>query len=150
MTNFKPICAQTIERDVIGSSGDHYISAVAQLSWTVGEVSTEYLQTGSHQMTQGFHQPYIDVTGIENAPFGSSISIYPNPATEGIYIDYSDDYRLSLVSLYGVGGNLISKKAIVGSGKEFLDMTNLDTGVYLLVLEGVNSERLTYKVLKNK
>jgi hypothetical protein len=33
--------AQSIERDVVASSGDHFEGANASISWTLGEIATE-------------------------------------------------------------------------------------------------------------
>jgi len=58
--------AQSIHREVIASSGDHFVGANASISWTLGEIATETLTDGNYILTQGFHQPYgIVIHGID-------------------------------------------------------------------------------------
>ena len=49
--------AQSIERDVVASSGDYFENANGSLSWTLGELATETYISGNAILTQGFQQP---------------------------------------------------------------------------------------------
>jgi len=58
--------AQSIDRDVISSAGDHFQGPNSSLSWTLGEIATETLTDGNIILTQGFQQPYgIVIHGID-------------------------------------------------------------------------------------
>ncbi len=58
--------AQSIERDVVSSSGDYFEGPSASLSWTLGEIATETYTAGNIILTQGFQQPYgIVIHGID-------------------------------------------------------------------------------------
>ena len=58
--------AQTIDRQVIASSGDYFEGTNSSISWTVGEIATETLTDGNYILTQGFHQPFgIVIHGID-------------------------------------------------------------------------------------
>lgn len=54
--------AQSLERQVIGSSGTSFSNATAQLDFTVGELAVSTLSNGSNDLTQGFHQTNLQVT----------------------------------------------------------------------------------------
>lgn len=56
--------AQSIERDVVSTSGDYFEGTNASLSWTLGEISTETYSAAGVTLTQGFHQPSIFIHGI--------------------------------------------------------------------------------------
>jgi len=84
------ICsAQSIERDVVASSGDYYEGANISLSWTLGEIAVETYDNGSNILTQGFQQPgitlriYVDLIAFLEGPFnGSDMDVTLN--SEGV------------------------------------------------------------------
>lgn len=58
--------AQSIDRNVVASSGDYFEGPSSSISWTLGEIATETLTDGNFIITQGFHQPYgIVIHGID-------------------------------------------------------------------------------------
>ena len=73
------ICsAQSIERDVVASSGDYFEGTDISLSWTLGEIATETYDNGSNILTQGFQQTgitlriYVDLTAFLEGPFNET------------------------------------------------------------------------------
>ncbi len=58
--------SQSIERDVVASSGDYFEGTNVSLSWTLGEIATETYSAGNIILTQGFQQSYgIVIHGID-------------------------------------------------------------------------------------
>ncbi len=58
--------SQSIDRDVLASSGDNFEGPSNSISWTLGEMATETLTGGNFIITQGFQQPYgIVIHGID-------------------------------------------------------------------------------------
>lgn len=51
--------AQTIERSVFSSSGEYNKTATASMSWTLGEIASETLESPGIRITQGFQQPDV-------------------------------------------------------------------------------------------
>ena len=73
------ICtAQSIERDVVASSGDYFEGADISLSWTLGEIATETYTGVDNIITQGFQQPditlriFVDLTAFLEGPFNGT------------------------------------------------------------------------------
>lgn len=70
--------AQSIEREVVASSGDYFENANFSLSWTIGEIATETYTGIDNILTQGFQQPgitlriYVDLTAFLEGPFNGS------------------------------------------------------------------------------
>ncbi len=72
--------SQTIDRDVVASSGDYFEGPNSSISWTLGEIATETLTDGNFILTQGFQQPYgivihgidLDVLVYLEGPYNSS------------------------------------------------------------------------------
>lgn len=58
--------SQTIDREVVASSGDYFAGPNSSISWTVGEIATETFTNGNFILTQGFQQPFgIVIHGID-------------------------------------------------------------------------------------
>ena len=72
------LIAQSIERDVVASSGDYFEGVDISLSWTLGEIATETYIAGNNILTQGFQQPsitlriYVDLTAFLEGSFNGS------------------------------------------------------------------------------
>ncbi len=57
---------QTIDSQVVSSSGDYFEGPNSSISWTLGEIATETLTDGNFILTQGFQQPFgIVIHGID-------------------------------------------------------------------------------------
>ncbi len=58
--------SQTIDRQVVSSSGDYFEGPNSSISRTLGEIATETLTNGNFIITQGFQQPFgIVIHGID-------------------------------------------------------------------------------------
>jgi len=73
------ICSsQSIEREVVASSGDYYEGANISLSWTLGEIVVETYDNGTNILTQGFQQPgitlriYVDLIAFLEGPYNGT------------------------------------------------------------------------------
>jgi hypothetical protein len=70
--------AQSIEREVVASSGDYFEGAGISLSWTLGEIATETYTSGNTILTQGFQQPgvtvriFVDLSAFLEGPFNGT------------------------------------------------------------------------------
>lgn len=79
------LVSQSIERDVVASSGDYFEGVDISLSWTLGEIATETYDNGSNILTQGFQQTgitlriYVDLMAFLEGPFeGSGMNVTLN------------------------------------------------------------------------
>ncbi len=60
------IFAQSIDREVISTSGDYFEGPNSSVSWSLGEIATETLTDGNIILTQGFQQPFgVVIHGID-------------------------------------------------------------------------------------
>lgn len=69
---------------------------------------------------------------------------YPNPVKDILYLNH---IQLTKVSVYSVLGQLIDTKSFENSSTNTLDFSNLESGIYLVVLEN-DSQQKTIKVIK--
>lgn len=73
----------------------------------------------------------------------NSISIYPNPATDGIYIKSKETGK---ITIYDLNGNKIVSKTV--NNADYIPLNSLSKGVYLIEIsdsKGTNSQKLIKK-----
>ena len=77
--------AQGSNPEVISASGNSIQNNSFQLDWTLGEVTITTIENNTSQITQGFHQPYFEITSTNEIPseYGN-IEIFPNPTFDWI------------------------------------------------------------------
>ncbi|MDC8004566.1 HYR domain-containing protein [Aureisphaera galaxeae] len=78
------------------------------------------------------------VLGLEDLPVNlSSIVVYPNPATDVVFISNPQNITLEKVTLFDLVGRKVASYDLRNSGMETsLDISNLATASYTLVIEG--------------
>ena len=79
----------------------------------------------------------------ENQPLENSITIYPNPVTDVMFV-YSSDIDIKEMYLTDINGKLISQ-----SNQSKLILTHVEAGFYLLKISGSKGETMTKKIIKN-
>jgi hypothetical protein len=93
------IFAQSIERDVVASSGDYYESGGISLSWTLGEIATETYISGDNILTQGFQQPdatqriYVELTLLLEGPFNITTNMMDLNLYNGGHLPLGQPYN---------------------------------------------------------
>lgn len=95
-----------------------------------------------------FRASKIAVRGlsISKQNLSNNIKIYPNPATQTLYI--AEAISGSKVAIYTISGQLILSKAI--SDKiESIDVSNLASGNYILQITEASGHKMSTKIIKN-
>ena len=74
------------------SSGSASIGTTS-IDWTFGEMcAIETSYSPNFIITQGFHQPFMKMSGVDVSAFAEgAIKIFPNPTIQSIYIEYFAD-----------------------------------------------------------
>ena len=139
--------AQTIEREVVSANGNFYSNGVGQLSTTLGEPIISTVSSGTNELTQGFQQTRITITGIEDFQSDFEMSIYPNPVSEFITIKTKELKEGVTYAIYTIEGKLVLEDNI----KEIqtkLQLSALVKGSYYLNITQENQLLKTYKIIK--
>lgn len=77
-----------------------------------------------------------------------SYTLYPNPTTEILNIDLTDNPNGYSMKIYDVKGALVLKETIkAGIGDKSVDISNLSNGIYQLILED-ESSKLSSRFIK--
>ncbi|MEM7660587.1 MAG: T9SS type A sorting domain-containing protein [Bacteroidota bacterium] len=124
--------AQSLSPEVVAAAGDQFASSTLLLDWTLGELMTETYE-GSPVLTQGFHQPLLQTTSIEELadPLGE-IKVYPNPTSDRLFIEKEGAATLQ-VMVWDLSGRMLLRQSVSGPLGE-LDLAHLPAGVYVLRL----------------
>lgn len=146
--------AQSLTPEVQASSGDFYTGAGVTLSWTLGEAASETYSNASNSLTQGFQQPEMTITKVEETNAGVSVNVFPNPSAHQLNVELTLAASSSIeLELFDINGRLIhTQKANVDAGKQILSMNivSLAAGQYVLRVKDTDKKtQSTYKIQKN-
>ena len=120
-------------------------------SYSIGQVVYTYIYGSDVLVAQGVQQPYeiSTIVGLDNIQINLLIQTYPNPTKDYLLLDLNSvDFSNLLFQLYDLKGRLIETRNI-SSPTEIIDMGNLPSAHYLLVVKSNDKEIKTFKVIKN-
>jgi len=83
--------------------------------------------------------------GLGEIKYDKNIKLYPNPATEKIFIDCSDNQNVNL-EISNLSGVILIQKALAGNTNE-IDINSLTDGIYMIKLTG-DSWKVNQKLVK--
>ena len=145
--------AQTLSPDVLANAGQVSYTGNISLSWTLGEgfVSTLYYE--DRILTQGFHQPLLQVMPVENTFVANKmdIQVFPNPVTALLSVklkaDSDDELTLELLDL--MGRRIFSRAVSFSDGEFDIEMNHLPASIYILRFSDSQGNRIqTHTVSK--
>jgi len=136
------------------AAGDVYNGSDFTLSWSIGEGVIETFSNNEIVLTQGFHQPSLKVTLIDEAEdINFHFDVYPNPTRDFVTISYSAEEEINCsTQLFDMSGKLIYSKALKGKElTEHIDLTKYSSNIYILRIVDTNGKLVkSYKVQKIK
>lgn len=109
------------------------------VSQTAGEPMVEGLYGVDYNLTQGFHQPGIDLTRPV-PPEGNGVEVYPNPVVDILKVELFgvEEADFELV-LFGLNGAVYYRKTISCSRDywriEPIDLGNYKRGMYFVRIQ---------------
>jgi hypothetical protein len=132
--------AQTLDRQVIGTTGGSATSSGVTLDYTVGEVVTATAVSGTLILTQGFQQPSTQApSSAPPVAISLNYSLYPNPTNNWINFDLQTEVPLLFgLRLVDALGRFVSDQAPTplpaGQHTFRFDLRPLPAGTYFLQL----------------
>ncbi len=133
-------------QEVVTTAGDVSQGGGYSLSWTLGECVSETVSGGGYILTQGFQQPEITVTSIQQPEGTSQILVYPNPVDQFLSIEGSTG--MELIQLFDATGKLVVYEKST-SNLVNISFANLGAGVYKLVVRTDEGQRYSFSIIKN-
>ncbi|MDO9187461.1 MAG: T9SS type A sorting domain-containing protein [Bacteroidia bacterium] len=142
--------AQSLSPQVISSSGTSFTNGSNQLDWTLGELSTSSLTSGSNSLSQGFHQTNLNITSIDNFDDTFGLTIFPNPSIDLLQIQFEKAAENNLIELYSTEGKLLLTQESNYATLCQIDMSKYDIGSYLIKIHNKNTKGKSYRIVKVK
>ncbi len=146
----------SLERQVIGATGNYSTAGTISLSATVGEPVVTTAVSGTLTLTQGFQQAETSFSdGVDDLhQWLVDYSLYPNPTQDQLILELNTEVPMQLdLEVYDVLGRSVGISVedwqVKGVDEKTLDLKNLAVGAYLLVLKDHDGKVLhTFKVEK--
>lgn len=145
--------AQSITPEVVASAGEHFENGNVQLSWTLGEIAVSTYDNGGNILTEGFHQPELLITSIEEvSELDMMVNIFPNPTSDFINIEFTGNKTDMLVELFDMNGKEVSRVDVDAYQMETgINVSNMAAGGYLLRLTEENGKYVsTHQIQKGR
>lgn len=145
--------AQSTLPQVIAPGGDFHAADGYSLSWTLGETMITTLYQWPDYLTQGFHQPTLSITAIEEESSDwSSFKVYPNPTQNRLHIlsELTTNSAIQ-ITLFNAGGQLLLQERLnLNSWQEHsISLESWPAGIYLLQLSSSSSSKpTTFRIQK--
>lgn len=124
------IYSQVLSPQVIASSGNGFSNASGGIDFTIGEVVTATLIANSNTLTQGFHQPQINISSLENHNASYVFSLYPNPTEQFVTVSTTTEQDIQ-VHVYDANGKAILISSVFQQ-QITVDMQTLAAGTYVM------------------
>ncbi|MCW3071860.1 MAG: hypothetical protein JWO44_1750 [Bacteroidetes bacterium] len=88
------------------------------------------------------------LAGVEEQSIATGLLIYPNPANDVLNVNLSNVNAVS-VAVYDLQGRMISLEKTGNAGVQKIDISSLVKGLYFVVIENSEGQKMTKKFVKN-
>ncbi len=137
-------------QQVVATAGNHLENTQGSISWTLGEVAIQTLESADIILTQGFHQTRLVVTGVKITPgYEPDISAYPNPVTNNINVKMGHGLQAGSWSyaIFDITGKKLLEKKIESDLSQ-ISLGSFPTATYFLKVHGGDAESKVFKIVK--
>ncbi len=162
---FDPNPIPTFTMNNLGNNDIQFAGApvATTYAWDFGDGNTDNVQVPTHTYTatstytvcldvtyanscQNQYCDNIAIVGVEENELGSQVKMYPNPVFDILHVDFSYFPENTQVVLYDMFG----KKVLEQKAEMYyqLNVQNLRSGVYFIILEVEGTEVLRRKMVK--
>ena len=143
---------QSSSSHVVAAAGGQAETSEYEVSWTLGDIAIETLESSSFVLTQGFQQAYFEITSIEKFQEEDLLlKVYPNPAADYIYITLESDKIKSVrIELFDLEGKIVINQQWYCSGGPYkIALNGLNSSFYFLKISTPAGKLLqTFKIIK--
>lgn len=134
-------------QSVVSGGGGHHADATTRITYTIGEPVIATAGASNVVLTQGFHQPWADIsTLVHDTPENTSvINVYPNPVSHTLHIACEVAAHAQQYFLHDAAGRVVNEGHITSAITD-LDMEAYASGGYILRVLG--NDHTTLKSFK--
>jgi len=135
------LCAQKLSPSVTSTAGNFYQNPALSISQTVGELCLTKTYFNNLILTQGFQQPEIIISAIQNSGDEmQELSVYPNPSDTYIHvITHFNDFDDCIMDISDVHGRIIDHQILNNSIQSVKQITintsEWNSGLYNLTIQ---------------
>lgn len=137
--------AQSLERQVLGSTGGTASAGSVIVTSTVGEMAVTTATSSSIILSEGYQQSSSSIVSIDELTIQADYKLFPNPTTNiaTLAITTENVNSTATVQVYSLMGQLISTQYLsLSSGVEStlqLDVSNQAAGAYFVKITDSSS-----------
>ena len=137
-------------QSVMGSLGVAGNAGKMNINYTVGEAFVTTIENDGDALTQGFHQPYLVVTVVEETFLQGKVMVFPNPTAALLNVKFADIKLENLrISLFDPAGKSILTSTVNADIWQ-TDLSGLAGGYYLLmVTDREKNQTNSFKIFKS-
>lgn len=88
------------------------------------------------------------VAGLESLPVFDKVKVYPTPSQGRLTIETPSEFKGGEATIVNAQGQIV-QKLDVQFGHNNLEVNLQESGIFMLILETVDSEKKTYKIVNN-
>ncbi|MCQ2287180.1 MAG: T9SS type A sorting domain-containing protein [Bacteroidales bacterium] len=95
-----------------------------------------------------FYVQFTSATGVQQYAAEKGLSVYPNPATSSVTIEYDANMAVNTnVVIKNITGAVVYKHNASTTGKSYVNISNMKSGIYFYGLQDANGRMLCTKKL---
>lgn len=137
-------------QNLLNPAGSSFSNAKGTLSFSIGEVGTSMYTSNNGVLSEGFQQVYDTIAlSIDELTFSAlNLSIYPNPTTSFIYVDFELENTTQLnYTISDTKGSVLQNNYIYNN--QSIQLNHLSKGVYLIkFITPITYQTKTFRIIK--
>jgi len=136
----QPLSAQ---KGIVSSGGD-FDSPNGSVAYSVGQISYVSIYNETGNVNPGLQQPFeLGIVGTRDLYQDSMLLLYPNPANQDVYLQFSSDESLIrpadfLARIYDMKGKLLITQRL-RDDINTISIRELPSGIYLIQIWQANT-----------
>ena len=132
----------------VNAAGGNAMGDGGSVSFSVGPMAFSANVGPNGSVTEGVQQPYeISVLSVAEQAENISLSVYPNPSTDYLYLTTSDEISGLSYQLFDMNGRLLKSEKIVANQTN-IDMQDLVSATYFVKVNQGNETVKSFKIIK--
>lgn len=88
----------------------------------------------------------LGTTGVESIKQYESVSIYPNPARDNVYLKFTQNTNAS-IRIMDISGRIINEEQMSGNSKS-INVSNLQNGIYYILIDNDKKQPIRKMIIK--
>ncbi len=142
--------SQSIETELIGTSGETFANESMIVDWSMGEIATETFQFENYLLSQGFQQGRYEISSlVQGLETNFQVTVFPNPTSDYIKLKMKSASAFDIVAqIVNMQGKTLFLKESVKE-EEIIDFSTSSIGSYILILRRGDAIVQSLKIVKN-